>query len=118
MGGLCLSSGTNKKEIESDEKVSLIFADIIFRVNPKATTGKSDESPLNAALKSLGPFGDFDTEIFDILLKATEEELSDVMKLQVLLSAMYQDEEYGDKDKAMARFCDVLSTLSPELVSS
>ena len=40
------------------------------------------------------------------------------MKLQVLLSAMYQDEEYGDKDKAVAMFCKVLGTLSPELVSS
>ena len=118
MGELCLLSGSDKKEIQYNEDVSLIFADLIFRVNPKATTGKNDESPLNAALESLGPFGDFDTEIFDMLLKATEEELSDEMKLQVLLSAMYQDEEYGDKDKAMARFCEVLSTLSPELVSS
>ena len=118
MGELCLLSGSDKKEIQYNEDVSLIFADLIFRVIPKATTGKNDESPLNAALKSLGPFGDFDTEIFDILLKATEEELSDEMKLQVLLSAMYQDEEYGDKDKAVARFCEVLSTLSPELVSS
>ena len=118
MGELCLPFGTDKKGVHSDAHALLIFADLIFRVNPKATTGKNDESPLNAALKSLGPFGDFDTEIFDILLKATEDELSDEMKLQVLLSAMYQDEEYGDKDKAMARFCEVLSTLSPELVSS
>ena len=118
MGELCLPSGTDKKGIQSNADVSLTFADLKFRVNPKATTGKNDESPLNAALKSLGPFGDFDTEIFDILLKATEEELSDEMKLQVLLSAMYQDEEYGDKDKAVARFCEVLSTLSPELVST
>ena len=118
MGELCFPSGTDKKGVRSDAHALLIFADLIFRGNPKAATGKSDESPLNAALKSLGPFGDFDTEIFDILLKATEEELSDEMKLQVLLSAMYQDEEYGDKDKAMARFCEVLSTLSPELVSS
>ena len=118
MGELCLPSGTDKKGVQSDAHTILIFADRNFRVNPKATTSKNEESPLNAALKSLGPFGDFDTEIFDILLKATEEELSDEMKLQVLLSAMYQDEEYGDKDKAMARFCEVLSTLSPELVSS
>ena len=118
MGGLCLPSGTDRNGIQSNENASLIFTDLIFRVNPKATTDKNDESPLNAALKSLGPFGDFDTEIFDILLKATEEELSDEMKLQVLLSAMYQDEEYGDKNKAMARFCEVLSTLSPELVST
>ena len=69
MGELCLPSGTDKKGVQSDAHAILIFADLNFRVNPKATTGKSDESPLNAALKSLGPFGDFDTEIFDILLK-------------------------------------------------
>ena len=72
-------------------------------------------SPLHLALKCIEPYEDFNTEIFDILHEATGEDIPDEMKLHLLLSALYQ-EEGGDKDKAKAKFCEVLASLSPALV--
>ena len=72
-------------------------------------------SPLHLAVKCIRPYEDFNTEIFDILREATGEDIPDDMKLDLLLSALYQ-EEGGDKDKAKAKFCEVLATLTPELV--
>ena len=52
------------------------------------------------------------TEIGKLLSKASEE-LSDKMKLRRLLKAMYTD----DKFEGMEEFSEILSSLSPELVS-
>jgi len=74
-------------------------------------------SPLHLAVKCIRPYEDFNTEIFDILREATGEDIPDELKLDLLLSALYQEED-GDKDKAKAKFCEVLASLSPELVTS
>ena len=50
----------------------------------------------------------------EIFWQAIEEEVPDDVKLQQLSKAMYQDE----KEKAKNKFCELLSSLSPELVSS
>ena len=83
----------------------------VSRLSPEGTI-----SPLHLAVKCIRPYEDFNTEIFDILREATGEDIPDDMKLDLLLSALYQ-EEGGDKDKAKAKFCEVLASLSPELVS-
>ena len=75
-------------------------------------------SPLHLAVKCIRPYEDFNTEIFDILSEATGEDIPDELKLDLLLSALYQEEGAGDKDKAKAKFCEVLASLSPELVRS
>jgi len=53
------------------------------------------------------------TEIAELLSEGSEE-LSDKMKLRRLLKAMYTD----DKFEGMEEFSEILSSLSPELVSS
>ena len=95
-----------------------MFFKTFFRVDPKVpkSSSEGDISPLHLAVKCIRPYEDFNTEIFDILHEATGEDIPDEMKLELLLSALYQ-EEGGDKDKAKAKFCEVLATLSPELVS-
>ena len=95
-----------------------MFSKPFFRVDPKVPKPSSEGniSPLHLAVKCIRPYEDFNTEIFDILHEATGEDIPDEMKLELLLSALYQ-EEGGDKDKAKAKFCEVLATLSPQLVS-
>ena len=50
----------------------------------------------------------------EIFWQAIEEDVPDDVKLQQLSKAMYQDE----KEKAKNKFCELLSSLSPELVRS
>merc|ERR1712032_73172 len=53
-------------------------------------------------------------EIVEILRNATGEDIPDDVKLQQMSKAMYED----DKEKAKNKFRELLSSLSPELVSS
>ena len=59
----------------------------------------------------------FETEVFDILRKATGEDVPDDMKLELLARAMNQSlGEESDKERAKETFREVLSSLTPELV--
>jgi len=104
--------------IETQKKDHLV-ALLEHGVDPQVPKPSSEGniSPLHLALKCIRPYEDFNTEIFDILHEATGEDIPDEMKLHLLLCALYQEEE-GDKDKAKAKFCEVLASLSPELVTS
>ena len=87
----------------------------IFRVDPKATCDKDDMAPIKKALMCMGG-SSFDTEIFDMLSKATGD-VPDDMKLELLSIALNFDlGEESDKERAKETFREVLGSLTPELV--
>jgi len=101
-------------ECGSNEAVRLLLEK---GVDPKAISEKDDVAPIKTALNRIGGIS-FNTEIFDMLRKATGEDVSDDMKLELLARCLDQElGEESDKKRAKEIFCEVLPSLSPELVS-
>ena len=94
----------------------LRFHNFHCRVDSTVGTDEKEETPFDIAWRILF-YSTEDTErnyteIAELLSEGSEE-LSDKMKLRRLLKAMYTD----DKFEGMEEFSEILSSLSPELVS-
>ena len=94
----------------------LRFHNFHCRVDSTVGTDEKEETPFDIAWRILF-YSTEDTErnyteIAELLSEGSEE-LSDKMKLRRLLKAMYTD----DKFEGMEEFSNILSSLSPELVS-
>merc|ERR1719397_338831 len=106
MGDPPMTSTLLQAAAEHDNKEAVLLL-LEHGVDPKETSDIK-KTPMKLAAENNHE------EIVEILRNATGEDIPDDVKLQQMSKAMYED----DKEKAKNKFRELLSSLSPELVSS